>query len=920
MTDTTDPTLEHASRQILKATLVPLTVDAAADGQATVNHTYIRQLALQPGEVAAVKTAMTSGPPPHAAAGVAGAAERAEPAGAEFARGAGATEAAAATPASTAPPIPWDLLSRFDSAQVPSQLPAAVDFAGIPGAALRAFGAGVANLRASNLAAATQPGSSSAGTAGADRMLLNRAVVANRGFDLNTGVSGSAFAAAAVPVCPLGMLNLERLEMTPAGIERGELVGTIPLAPGEETSVTQTEWSVTSKEFTSIVTDSLENVSETGVTDNTELAQSTSSQLQHANQFNVTATVHGGIDLISGSASSGFSAQDSGSQSAADSRKHAVATTQKASSRTKKEHKVTISTTTATGTSETTTRTLKNSSGDPIRIDYFSMMRKWRVRLYRYGLRMTYDLVVPEPAGAMRAAYAELADIKRKIGPFVFTVPRSEITDTVWAGETEPHFRVLADRYGAQVPDPPQRDTETFPAVDVPVGGGIHNFLMPLPVKDTQEIVSITFNGRVTGPAHVGYGFLIIGSTFGAPDAQPDTTYPPTLLISNSGGNYLAGAVGAQVVPIYTIDASSALVQLTVETKPSAAGYAEWQEAVWDALYNAAQTQYYAEQQDLAARAADLQDRLDHVDTLTLRREEGDEVMKSVLRWFTSGFDIMPADVVRAFKDSGHDLSHGVGFTGTGNWDTGLDQGILGISQDDWAAVAAHEDVVRFINQAIEWENVVTFLYSYFWDIPESWDFIRQIEHPDPTRQAFLRSGSARVVLTIRKGWEAAWIGFVATGGITGSVPDHPYLPIANEIAAYDDRNYPGIPPANPGKSSTMLQDAVAAACSVKVTPPPSGAPVIIPVDDSDGFLVGAKVVVDTVAAGAANLQESGTVTEVHPNRLVVSGLTHVHDGTVTPFPVVQPGEKGALIAEWAEYTPTSGTDIAVTSNLTQIA
>jgi hypothetical protein len=51
-----------------------------------------------------------------------------------------------------------------------------------------------------------------------------------------------------------------------------------------------------------------------------------------------------------------------------------------------------------------------------------------------------------------------------------------------------------------------------------------------------------------------------------------------------------------------------------------------------------------------------------------------------------------------------------------------------------------------------------------------------------------------------------------------------------------------------------------------------------------------------------------------------VAALTNAHDGSVQPFPVVQPGENGVVIAEWSEYTPTSGIDIAVTSNLATIA
>src|SRR5262249_26011160 len=151
-----------------------------------------------------------------------------------------------------------------------------------------------------------------------------------------------------------------------------------------------------------------------------------------------------------------------------------------------------------------------------------------------------------------------------------------------------------------------------------------------------------------------------------------------------------------------------------------------------------------------------------------------------------------------------------------------------------------YEDTVRFINQAIEWENVVSFLYSYFWDIPPSWDFIRQIRHPDAARQAFLRAGSARVVLTVRKGWEAAWAGFVDSG-IPGG--PSPYLRIAQEVAAYDDRNYPGIPPANPGQSAVRLEDAVYTTSTTKLDPATDAE---IEVESTVGFLVGAQVVIDS--------------------------------------------------------------------------
>lgn len=174
----------------------------------------------------------------------------------------------------------------------------------------------------------------------------------------------------------------------------------------------------------------------------------------------------------------------------------------------------------------------------------------------------------------------------------------------------------------------------------------------------------------------------------------------------------------------------------------------------------------------------------------------------------------------------------------------------------DWSLMAWDQARVSFINQAIDWDNVLYFLYSYFWDIPTSWDFIRQIRHPDATRQAFLRAGSARVVLTVRKGWETAWTYFVNTGAIPPPGPistgGDPYLTIAQQIADYDNTNYPGIPPANPNGGGPIDDDTpqVGTTCSSAIQPGATATtPVSIPVVSSSGFVVGATAIIDAWTA-----------------------------------------------------------------------
>jgi hypothetical protein len=93
----------------------------------------------------------------------------------------------------------------------------------------------------------------------------------------------------------------------------------------------------------------------------------------------------------------------------------------------------------------------------------------------------------------------------------------------------------------------------------------------------------------------------------------------------------------------------------------------------------------------------------------------------------------------------------------------------------------------------------------------------------------------------------------------------------------------------------------------------------VITVADSTGFVVGATAIIDT---WESKVQETQTVTAVPDGtHITVQALASGHSPSGgQPFPIVQASAKGLLIGEWFEYTPSSGTDIAVTSNLATIA
>ena len=72
----------------------------------------------------------------------------------------------------------------------------------------------------------------------------------------------------------------------------------------------------------------------------------------------------------------------------------------------------------------------------------------------------------------------------------------------------------------------------------------------------------------------------------------------------------------------------------------------------------------------------------------------------------------------------------------------------------------AQAPIVRFYEDAFEWEHMNYFLYPYHWARRASWRMRTAVEAMgDPTHQAFLEAGAARVIVPVTPGFEdkVAW-------------------------------------------------------------------------------------------------------------------------------------------------------------------
>lgn len=582
---------------------------------------------------------------------------------------------------------------------------------------------------------------------------------------------------ARMQVEPVGNLHLERIEMYPAGMERGELVHSVPMAPSETVNISHKEWSVTEKEFEDIIDDYFEGYSEEGVAEKNDIAISNDSQTKHATALNLGASLSASYSSVTLSTKFGYNATSDELQSRKDSRNHSMTISKKASARTKKDHKVTFKVTSVAGSEDQSVRVITNPSDtNAMRIDYFDLARKWKLDLLRYGLRMTYDIVIPNPGSGIVTKVAQVKELDSQIDvPFTFILPLSAITTS--------NYDSLAADYDASVAAPPEDPKYVNAHKEIPRMSdndynNVHFDSIEFQIDDNYYISSyqLDYNFEHTLGDNRS---LLAGVEWESFDA----------LLGNLVGKSGNLSIDFMYQYIYAYG-----INITFTCEPKAATIQNWRLQVWGQIEQAAEEQYNKGIQNLKDQRAKLVEEINGYDALTLRKMEQEEIMKGVLRWlFGPNFYLVPFNIVSLFGSDTNDPEV----------KDVLDPNMLSIAE--WLDVLEHGEFIKYIHNAVEWENVLYFTYPYFWDDNALWDFKKFLFHPDPTHRTFLRSGAARVVLTIRPGFEPSFSQLVDSGAFNALPSPHPYVTIAQEIQDYANTNYPGFPPANPEQNARPL-------------------------------------------------------------------------------------------------------------------
>jgi len=691
-------------------------------------------------------------------------------------------------------------------------------------------------------------------------------------------------------ISPIGRLYLERIEMYPAGIERGELVYTVPLAPGETQTLSHKEWSTSSQEYEQIVEDYFESYSERGVAEKTDASMSTRNEAKHSSALNFGASLSASYGPVAMTTTFGLANSNEQSESVTQSMTRNREVTEKASSRARQEHKVSVKLETRKGAEDSSFKTITNPSADAVRIDYYRMMRKWRTDLFRYGLRMTYDITIPTPGLRLWAYWKKIEALDAQIAtPFAFPLKPTDITDTTWVKLASDHGAVIDPPLAPSVSAQISRTFEAGKDSD-----GLFDFGFPDGYLASGEAKgTITYSGPAGTPTMI---YAVSGQS------QLNQTSPGTGVLTVA----LEGVEGGQhaTFTVLRLQREYAMwIVLTSSARRRADVFAAWQLKSWTTLRNAAQAKYDQEIGRIRERRDALYRLLASKDTLSLRRLEREELLRLVTMWLlgpTSGFSIAPDDVETTIDKL---LENEKNLVDGSNLST-----FTGITAAQWSRSLAFGTTVKFLQQAIEWENLLYFLYPYFWgsDTQGSDKFL--FEHPDPEHQNFIRAGFARIVVTVRPGFEEDFTRLMESGVLSGTSTS-PYIPIAQDIANFAHTNYAGIPPANPERHAR---------------------PQLFPQQRKTWEIM--QVVLEAIQK---HFDEEGSYPEKlddiaeleHPHDAWGNDLVYVMPGSGNEFDLISLGADGAeggeeldadissaagasLIGTWFDYSPTSGIDI----------
>ena len=434
---------------------------------------------------------------------------------------------------------------------------------------------------------------------------------------------------------------------------------------------------------------------------------------------------------------------------------------------------------------ETSKHGYDNRKGDK----HISGVYRWVDKIYRnqvinYGKRLMYEFMIPEPAAFHTMAIEhkkDAYDIEELVKPIDPRTVSGSLALTNFLAVREETYAHWAAIYKAEV--------EAMPDAEIIIGtsigfekessdGLIERFCKSETIKINDERYKATLGKAVmiahddTGSnlhlASVCFGDKFIGTTGLLRGvlkiAQGSNTNANSSLLSNNFDYQNIGEYKNEVpVSVQFYNYHTGTVNVSVKCQLSEEALKQWQIETFNAIISAYEDQL-KEYNDKMAELKSLQVQKVKLNPMFYRQIENTLLRKNCIEYMVS-HDVLGKESL-------------------------LDGGTLGTLRVKYDSpnLEAYSAKVKFFEQAFEWDLMSYYFYPFYWADKTKWQSMYCVEElDDPIFRAFLQSGMARVIITVRPGFEEAVNWYMATGQVWngGQVPtlDDPlFVSIVKEL------------------------------------------------------------------------------------------------------------------------------------------
>ena len=517
-----------------------------------------------------------------------------------------------------------------------------------------------------------------------------------------------------------------------------------------------------------------------------ELENAASKTATRATAFGVGTSVSGGVGPVNVAVEASFSTSSSTTETESSATTFAQEVTEKATSELRNEVRTASQTEIRTLTEEVNDHRFENGDGDHITGTYRWVDKVVSAQVLRYGQRMMLEFVVPEPAAYLLAALGgapTAADGVVEPPPFVYDedtpLEPEHVTETgylslaaIWGAEgiepPPPEFTSLAVTMAFEPANPTYSSqgstgivrgwSNKVATVNVPAGYRAHEFRITS-TFGSHAMASEGDDGIEKVRVGIGNDYRSISNESGRSNPIWGRVEGPSH--PNDDGS---GLIGELPIVATANQRRGVAIAIEVVCERTDEHLDAWRYATYQQLraaYDAAYATYKADLEMATFGGPPV-----GLNPGTLRDTEAREIKRGCLELLTAQ-----------------------SFDGFGALSTGSD----GLPVIDAAEAEAEGEYMQFFEDAFEWHLQSYVLYPYLWAGRSKHVEMLARTSTDPTHEAFLQAGAARVTVPVRPGYDVAVARYLADGvlwnGFGPPTPEEmedgevPFLPVFELLA-----------------------------------------------------------------------------------------------------------------------------------------